>query len=132
MKGEVGLPQTEYRAQFLFLAYIQTCELKFFIHRLALTVVYLSYRRKFLKGIVEENFDAELTEKFRATHRKTIIFDSLADLSLILLFQTVHSPPFEIYHVGKSVFRAYLFRDSQFVGEKSRLFCSRRLCGNLL
>jgi len=47
MKEEIGFPQTEYRAQCLFPAYIQTCKFKFFIHRVALTIAYLSYRRIF-------------------------------------------------------------------------------------
>lgn len=47
MKEEIGFPQTEYRAQCLFPAYIWTCKFKLFIHKLALIVAYLSYKRIF-------------------------------------------------------------------------------------
>jgi len=76
MKGRVLFLQTKNRAQFFFLAHIKIYKFKIFIHRLTPTITYLPTGEFKKNRNVEENFDAETTEKPSATHMRIFYFQS--------------------------------------------------------
>ena len=84
---------------------------------------------EFLDRNCGREFDAEPTETFRVTHRKTIILDSHVDLFHTFLIQNnlVHHLS-NVSCMEECFFQAYLSQNSKLDEENSGLLCSRMLC----